>query len=407
MLRMKPFRSGAQEDGSIALTMLVIMLASLLLLAVLTTVQAGLRGSRRAGDSANALQVADAGINDAVKAINAHTTTFSGSNNLGAAGSYTYTATKDLDTGVWHINSLGVDATGVKRRILADAVDAPLFANAFFALATATLKGTADSYTGPSDTCSTNPAAGRVGSNGTITFTGGTGTKNCRGQYGWAYASDGCVFYGQTTIPNDANGNPSIGNGACPPAPDTLATSAKFTPPPVTIPAGLTNEGAYTCPANGTITAGTHLYTTVTFNNGCSVAAGATSIIYATAAVTIGTVSGNCKSIINQPVGSGSCGGSFPSSWYTAGRPAQLQINVAGNATVSFANHAVFWGVIDAPQSLVTANGGGTPQVDVFGSVVASSADSAAQFAFHYEQSLGQLVRTGQYQTRNWREEAV
>jgi hypothetical protein len=405
MFGKKPFRPG--EDGSIALTMLVAMVASMLLLAVLTMVQGGLRSSRRAGDSANALQVADAGVNDAVKALTAHTTGFSGSNNLGAAGSYTYTVTKDEDSGVWHINSLGVDATGVKRRILADAVDAPLFANAFFALATAQLKGTADSYTGPSDTCSTNPAAGRIGSNGTITFTGGVGTKNCRGQYGWAYAADGCVFYGQTTIPNDANGNNPIGPGACPPAPDTLATTAKFTPPPVTIPAGLTNEGAYTCPANGTITPGTHLYTTVTFNNGCGVAAGATAIIYATAAVAIGTVSGNCKSVINQPVGSGSCGGSFPSSWYTAGRPAQLQINVAGNATVSFTNHAVFWGVIDAPQSLVTASGGGTPQVDVFGSVVATSADSAAQFAFHYEQSLGELVRTGQYQTRNWREEPV
>src|SRR5437764_14163064 len=142
MLRVKPFRPGVEEDGSVAWPMLVIMIASMLLLAVLATLQSGLRSSRRAGDSANALQVADAGINDAVKAINAHTTTFSGSNNLGAAGSYTYTATKDTDTGVWHINSLGVDATGVERRILADAVDAPLFANAFFALATATLKGT-------------------------------------------------------------------------------------------------------------------------------------------------------------------------------------------------------------------------------------------------------------------------
>src|SRR6266571_59164 len=233
MLRMKPFRPAVEEGGSVALTMLVIMIASMLLLAVLATVQSGLRSSRRAGDSANALQVADAGINDAVKAINAHTTTFSGSNNLGAAGSYTYTATKDTDTGVWHINSLGVDATGVKRRILADAVDAPLFSNAFFALATAQLKGTADSYTGPSDTCSTNPAAG---SNGTITFTGGSGTKNCRGQFGYVNAADGCVFYGQTSIPNDANGNNPIGSGKCPTAPDTSTTSASFQPPPVTIP---------------------------------------------------------------------------------------------------------------------------------------------------------------------------
>ena len=74
---------------------------------------------------------------------------------------------------------------------------------------------------------------------------------------------------------------------------------------------------------------------------------------------------------------------------------------------MSFSNHGEFWAIVDAPQSLVTATGTGTPHVDIFGSVIASSASSSAQFAFHYDQSLGQLVRTGQYQIRNWREEGV
>ena len=121
-MRTRLSRNG--ERGSIAITMIIMMVVSMLVLTLLTTVESGLRSSRRAGDSANALQVADAGVNDAVKAISAHTGSFSGSNNLGAAGSYTYTVTKDDDDGVWHIDSLGVDATGVKRRILADAVDA-------------------------------------------------------------------------------------------------------------------------------------------------------------------------------------------------------------------------------------------------------------------------------------------
>ena len=405
MLRRTTYKFGGREDGSVALMMLVVMVVTLLLFAFIVTVEVGLRGSRRAGDSANALQVADAGVNDAVKAITAHTGTFSGSSNLGAAGSYTYTATKDGS--VWHINALGVDPTGVKRRILADAVDTPLFGQAFFALATAQLKGTADSYTGPTDTCSTSPGNGVVGSNGTITFTGGTGTKNCRGQFGWSYASDGCVFYGQTTIPLDANGSNPIAAGACPPAPDTFATPQKFSIPPVIIPAGLVSEGAYTCAVNGTIPSGTHLYSSVTLQNGCAVASGATSIIYVTGGVTVGTDTGNCKSVINKPAGSGSCASTFPTNWYTAGWPGTLQINVAGNATVSFSNHGEFWGIVDAPQSLVTATGTGTPHVDIFGSVIASSASSSAQFAFHYDQSLGQLVRTGQYQIRNWREEGV
>jgi len=84
-----------------------------------------------------------------------------------------------------------------------------------------------------------------------------------------------------------------------------------------------------------------------------------------------------------------------------------LQIHVAGNATVTFANHAVFWGVIDATNSVVTANGGGTPQVEVFGSVLANSASAAAQFRFHYDQALRSQLTTGQYRVTNWREEAI
>ncbi len=404
MLRSR-FVAMGEEEGSVALIMLILMIVTLLLVAFLSTVQIGLRSSRRAGDSANALQVADAGVNDAVKAVTAHTSTFSGSANLGSAGSYSYTATKDGS--VWHINALGTDPTGVKRRILADAVDSPLFGQAFFALAAAQLKGTADSYTGTTNTCATSPANGIVGSNGTITFTGGTGTKNCRGQFGWAYAADGCIFYGQTSIPLDANGNNPIASGACPPAPDTFATTQKFSVPAVTIPSGLTSEGAYTCPSNGTIPSGTHLYSSVTLQGGCAVASGSTSVFYVTGGVTVGTDTGNCKSVINKPAGSGACASTFPASWYQSGWPGTLQINVAGNATVSFANHSEFWGVINAPQSLVTATGTGTPQVNVFGSVIATSASSAAQFAFHYDQTLAQLVRTGQYQIRDWREEAV
>jgi hypothetical protein len=390
------------EQGSIVMVLLVMVVATMLVVAVLATTEIGLRGSRRAGDSANALELADAGVNDAAKAITAHTGNFSGTSSLGTAGSYTYTATKDGI--IWHLDATGTDATGAKRRIMADAVDQPIFGNAFFAQTSASIKGTADSYTSPADTCSTTPASGLIGSNGTITFSGGTGTKNCRGAAGWAYPVDGCTFYGQTTIPPDANGNNAVGPGACPPAPATTTTTQKFFPPPVTVPSGLTSEGAFTCPPNGTIPSGTHLYDSITLNGGCQVAGTGPAVLYVTGPVTLGTDTGNCKSVINAPPGS--CGGtSFPTSWYQTGWPAKLQLNVAGNGNVSFANHAIFWGVIDAPNSLVTANGSGTPQVDVFGSVVAGSAASAAQFAFHFDKSLLQQLTTGQYQVINWREE--
>jgi Tfp pilus assembly protein PilX len=392
-------RSGlADQRGSVAVAMMVILVVSILVLALLATAEFGLRSSRRAGDSANALQLADAGINDATKAITAHTTSFTGGNSIGTAGSYTYSATKDGT--VWRLDSTGTDATGVRRRVLADATDQPTFGNAFFGLSSVTIKGTADSYTGPSNPCSSSPAFGVVGSNGTITFTGGIGTKNCRGSSGWNYPADGCSFDGQTTIPPGA-----IGAGACPPAPDTFTTSQKFNPPPVVVPAGLTSEGAFTCPVNGTIPAGTHLYTSATFNGGCTVGATGNAVLYVTGPVSLGVDNGACKSVINPPTGA--CSTTFPPTWYQSGWTSRLQINVAGNGVVSFANHAVFFGVINAPNSVVSANGGGTPQVDVFGSVLANSIVGAAQFAFHYDQALRQQFNTGQYQVSNWREEPV
>src|SRR6266511_3915424 len=206
--------AGDGERGSVAMALIVIVVATVMVVALLVTTQIGLRSARRAGDSANALQLADAGINDAAKAITAHTGGFSGGSSLGTAGSYAYTATKD--GAVWR-------------------------------LAASELKGTADSYTGPSNTCATSPGMGVVGSNGSITFTGGTGASNCRGAFGWDYAADGCAFFGQSTIPPDAKGNDPIGNGACPPAPDTAAYPDKYLPPSVTVPAGLTSEGAFSC----------------------------------------------------------------------------------------------------------------------------------------------------------------
>ena len=386
--------AATDEQGSVALAMLVILVATALVMALLVVSEAGLRGSRRAGDSANALQLADAGINDAAKAITANATTFTrGPVSLGSAGSYSYTATKD--GAVWHLDSTGTDPTGVQRHVMADAVDQPIYGNAFFALTGADLKGTADSYTGTTDTCSTDPltgfGSGVIGSNGPISF---SSLKNCHGQY----AADGCKFYGQTSIPSGT---------VCPPPPAASTTTQKFFPPPVTVPTGLTNEGAFTCPANGTIPSGTHLYSSITLNDGCRVASsGAAATLYTIGDVAVGTVSGSCKSVINAPPPTVNCT-NFPATFYQSGWPARLQINVAGSGIVSFANHAIFWGVIDAPNSLVSAAGGGTPQVDVFGSVVASSALSAAQFAFHFDKSLLQQFSTGQYQVTNWREEPV
>src|SRR5687768_11571106 len=138
------------EEGSVALVMVIMMVATTLTLALLATAESGLRASRRAGDSANALQLADAGLNDAVKAVatSAQPTLDSGEVSLGAAGSYRYTATLDPSASVWHVSSTGVDPSGVKRTVNADAVAESLFGSALFVQSNLSVPagGTLDSF---------------------------------------------------------------------------------------------------------------------------------------------------------------------------------------------------------------------------------------------------------------------
>jgi Tfp pilus assembly protein PilX len=95
------------EEGSIVLMMLIMLVVTALVVTTIAVTQQGLRTSRRAGDSANALQVADAAINEALAEIpRVAGATFSRSKALGVdvwPGScptgrdcYTFTATRDL-----------------------------------------------------------------------------------------------------------------------------------------------------------------------------------------------------------------------------------------------------------------------------------------------------------------------
>jgi len=84
-------RNYRDERGSMIIAMMVIIVATGLIVSVVALVYNSMKVTRRAGDSANALQLADAAVNDAVKDI----PTVVGSNmptktkTLGTAGSYT------------------------------------------------------------------------------------------------------------------------------------------------------------------------------------------------------------------------------------------------------------------------------------------------------------------------------
>ena len=114
--------------------MMIMLVVTALVVALLATALSGLKLSRRGGDAANALQLADAGVNDALKQLS--TTSENTLNNttvsLGSAGSYTYSGTRDALQNVWHLDSVGVDATGVRRHVKADATTQSLFGIALF-----------------------------------------------------------------------------------------------------------------------------------------------------------------------------------------------------------------------------------------------------------------------------------
>ena len=128
------YRHRHDERGSIVIALMIIFVATGLIVGTTLLVYNSMKTTRRLGDSANALQLADAAINDAVKDI----PTVVGSNlgpvtkSLGTAGSYTYSGTLDNTTNIWHVDAWGTDKGGVRRHLKAEAVPQPLFGNALF-----------------------------------------------------------------------------------------------------------------------------------------------------------------------------------------------------------------------------------------------------------------------------------
>lgn len=402
------------DDGSIMLTVLIMMICTGLILAVVAMTESGMRQSDRAGDSANALQLADAGVNEAVKRAAsepASVTTFSDAETLAGAGSYTFTATRDpARPSNWHIIANGVDATGERRRIRAEAVPEPIFANALFGSSALTLAAgvSVDSYRDAANRCT---GKGFAGSNNAATWTqggngNGNGVVNCQHDPsgdGSGYAYDGCISYG------DGVSAPDIPPGAnCPPAairkvntpfpmPIVQPSSSSFVAQPV----GRCNTGN-----NQTIPAGTYYWTSLTLRDGCQVTGG-TATIYVTGAVTIG--SGGSNDRINAPAGcTGSSQNSMPNdaSCWTPGRPATLQIWATSGSTAPFCyqgNNTALWATMVGPSRTFDKCGGGGSHLEVWGAMLFQSVSTSAQFYLHYDESLSQL-NSGKYVTRNWRE---
>jgi len=420
-----PQRICRTQRGSIPITMMVMLVVTGLVVAILATAQSGLKLARRGGDSANALQLADAGINDALKQISqtSQSSISATTVSLGSAGSYTFSGSRDCCSSIWHLDSVGTDATGVKRHVKADGTTQPLFGNALFTQSTLKMASgsSADSFRDGTTTANMCTQHGLVGTNTPSQFTfnsngGGQAISNCRGNT-YGYATDGCISYGDGT-----QALPPYGSGACPPPPATAKTSPALQLPQVQAPGITLNQSPPVCQAGSPIQGGQIYYwSNVVLRQGCTVdTTNGRAIIYTPGQVEIGDPHGNSGTINPPPASTAICGNTATSSlkdvwnntakFYCPGWAANLQIYIisgSGSPGMLFHNHAQFWGVIEAPTTTVLTDGSGAPHVDVWGSIVANSASPNAQFAFHYDDSLGDLSGTGRYSIANWREEPV
>jgi hypothetical protein len=433
------------ERGSIVIALMAIFVATGLIVGTTLLIENYLKTSRRYGDSANALQLADAAVNDAVKDIGSAFGTTIGpvTKTLGTAGSYTYTASLDPVEDMWHIDASGADTTGVTRHVKAEAVAQPLFGNAFFVDAGLALpSGIAmDSYTDGLTLQNTCTRHGTLGTNdpANLTFNAsggsGNGQQNCTdavhygGSNAFQHPTDGCVAYHDTDQPEVFPPNVGQANH-CPPVPWTRTDDPKYPIPSIVAATGTTwvnqssNAGNATqswpqvpCDATHPIQGGTRYYVSqVTLLPGCRVnATNGPAIIYTTGSVNIGIQNGGSSS--NRNLGMNSPDTSNPllcpnytgTDWlntprnlYCPGWVGNLQIYMTDGNTnnVKFGNNARFWGVIMGQNSKIST----APQVEMWGAVRVAGLASSAQMTLHYDEALGKIT-TGVYSVVNWREE--
>lgn len=422
------------------MVMLSMMIVTVLAVSLLATVTSSLKSSRRSGDSANALQLADAGVNDAIQTLpdqvgpvyNSGGCASPCSVSLGSAGSYKYTATADSSANLWHITSWGTDAHGQQRKILADAKAESLFGNAFFIYTNAALKqGTVDSFTDGSSIPRMCTLHGTLGSNagGTWFGTNGGGNSNCEGySYGisWPYSVDGCNLYSSDTPLPAA---PTTGSGQCP-ASATNVLSPGFNPPQVVAPLGLSAVAQpAVCdgnPAHSSLKAAAngqpYFWTSVTLRPPCQVdPTNGPVILFSAGSVDIGDSNGNSAAVNVPLLTSPQCSAvtytpsndatGNPSTDYCPGWAGNLRIyqlsGVSGNAAnITLRNHLQFWGVINAPSGCTQCGQGGSPHAEVWGATITNGFNANAQLNLHFDDSLGR-IGTGRYTASNWREEPL
>ena len=371
---------GRSQAGSIPLVLLAAIVVGGLIIALYTDVSTGQRLASADRDFHQAVQVADAGLQDAFTVLagldlddrpeigEAYTGTTTGT--LGR-GEYEWTAVR-VGTNLWEVRSVGV--FGVHTRTL-EASMGPLylFGLAAFGDILIELRGanSADSYDGTN----TNTGLGSVGSNNQITLRGNATVDWVVRYGGAAYNNGGVIRTGGGIETGDEQELPDLGSeayapgGACDPDDDDIPFYDDI------MDVDELKHGETYCVAQARFPAGQHDLSGTRGEK-------PTRIFIAP--------SGNLE-LLGQ--GNNPCTGAACVNYSvgdTQPDATALEIYLAGGGGEVLANnHTVIAAGIYAPLSNCS---GPNAQGDIYGSIVCRTLDSKGGWEFHYDERFNDVA---------------
>lgn len=354
-------RVRADQRGSLALSMSVLMIVANLSTLVLARTMVALHQIRNSQDFAAGLSDADGALADALFQIDQNTpSTITGSGAISNRGAYTYSATK-IDSDTYDVVAKGT-INGAAHAIRATVARTEKFPYAVFANNGITLDGNGTGSIYSYATLGGPPTGhARIGSNGQITINSGQGGGDFQDYYAPSGKCAGCP------------------NGVAKAGPFPLVD---YQPPTI---------GTQPCPLNGT------------FSGGVSGGSGTPYVCDRDV-----TLSGNVN-VNNGPLviyitadhGLNMDG----SDTNHNGVASDVQIYKLGSGPISLGDgsHAAsFNGVLYAPESTLTINGG---QSTFYGSIVLNQLviNGTPNFTFGYDDVLRSIVDKNWHVT-HWRE---
>lgn len=412
------------EEGSIILAVLVILVVTLSLVGTLAMTDAGLRSARADQDRTNAFQFANAGVDQATYRIDQRDITPSGSYvpTITSAGVIAFTDSvlcQPSDTSClpgsrfdvsaaqdppgqstfWTVRSTGTDPSGKKRLAIATVGATPVFENGFFTTQRFDLRGTQDTPVAYRSSLCPNPPAtplapgcdvsspvpGRLGTNADFVMSNATITE-------FIARWEGFNMYGRAS---QAEADLACYGGRCGTAPRVAAITERYPTAVRPPPASAVTRG---CPWPGgnlgstglttTVAPGDYLCVNLNLRGTVNVSGTGNVRIWVTDTLTMGGSSSDLA-VINR-----------------GQRPQRFQIvypeTAPGSANSTICNAEV-WALLDTPGLKVDCNGSHQPLI--YGAVKAEMHDAGGNhFDFHWDLDSRSAIDDGKYVVRNWRE---